>query len=138
MPNPETGLRIARPATRKLKAFRDPTWGAFVDPGWLPDLSGVEVLGRATTPPRRAKRFDTWFFLRHLGDAVPRESVRDSDELEAVSWYPLNAVADLKTHVTTDMMLATLADVLRNGHAPHVPFRRMIRGTFVSTPYPPS
>ena len=137
----ETGLRLSRPASAKLTPMRGRLWGGFVDgePGTshLPDLSGIEVMGRATTPPYRHKRFDTWFFVRWLGGDVPHVEVGDSPELEGVGWHRLSDVADLKTHAMTDVMLGVLARWLEDGEPTwRVPYHRMVRGVFVSGSFP--
>ena len=137
----ETGLRIARPATAKLAALRQPAWKDFVGreagEGFLPDISGIDVLGRAITPPHRHKRFDTWFFVRWWGEDVPEAEVGDSLELEDVAWHRLSAVGGLETHVMTDYMLGVLREYLGAAvREPRVPFHRMVRGAFVSGMFP--
>ena len=103
--------------------------------GFLPDISGIEVLGRATTPPYRHKRFDTWFFVKHLGETIPHVEVMDSRELEDVGWHDLDRIEGLKTHAMTDYMLQALHAYLERP-APDVPYHRMIRGVFVSSRFP--
>ena len=133
----ETGLRISTPASSKLAPIRDRLWGDFVDGGHLPNLSGLEVLGRATTPPHRDKRFDTWFFLRWLEGDVPHAGVGDSPELEDVRWHRLADVAALETHRMTDIMLRVLASWLEEREPLWtVPYHRMVRGVFVSGNFP--
>ena len=137
----ETGLRVSRPASGKLAAMRDRLWGDFVDGegegGHLPDLSGLEVVGRATTPPHRHKRFDTWFFLRWLDGGIPHAGVGDSPELEDVRWHRLADVEALETHAMTDVMLDVLRRWLDGGEPTWtVPFHRMVRGVFVSGNFP--
>ena len=137
----ETGLRVAKPRTAKLNALRNAEWKAFVgndddEDGWLPDVGGIEVMGRAVTPPYRHKRFDTWFFVKRLGKSIPHVEVGDSAELEHVGWHGLHAIAELKTHAMTDYMLQALARYLENGAKESVPYHRMVRGVFVSGAFP--
>jgi len=133
----ETSLRIAQRTPTKLAALRDAPWQDFVGDGFLPDMSGIEVLGRATTPPYRHKRFDTWFFVKWLSEDIPHIEVTDSAELENVGWHDLDKIEGLKTHAMTDYMLLTLNDYLgRKKPKPNVPYHRMVRGVFVSTPFP--
>ena len=131
----ETGLRIADPVTRKVEAIRDPAWQDFVGEGYIPDISGIEVLGRATTPPYRHKRFDTWFFVKWYSEDIPHVEVMDSAELQNVGWHDLDRIEGLKTHAMTDYMLQAL-DAHLQAPVANVPFHRMVRGVFVSTPYP--
>ena len=133
----ETSLRIATRATQKLEALRNAAWQDFVGDGYLPDLSGIHVLGRATTPPYRHKRFDTWFFVKRLGEHIPHVEVTDSAELENVGWHDLDHIEGLKTHAMTDYMLMALKDYLADPSDPTVPYHRMIRGVFVSSAFPP-
>jgi len=136
----ETGLRIAKPRTGKLTALRNPSWGTFVGDdergGFLPDLTGIEIMGRATTPPYRHKRFDTWFFVKWLSEDIPHVEVGDSPELENVGWHDLDKIAGLKTHAMTDYMLQALMTYLEGGMETTVPYHRMIRGVFVSGAFP--
>ena len=130
----ETGLRIATRATQKLEALRNDAWQDFVGDGFLPDLTGIEVLGRATTPPYRHKRFDTWFFVKWYSEDIPHVEVMDSAELENVGWHDLDKIEGLKTHAMTDYMLMALDDHLKGPETAPIPYHRMIRGVFVSTP----
>lgn len=131
----ETGLMLGRKATT-TRNLKDESWQAFVDAGVLPDISDIEVFGRAITPPHRHKRFDTWFFVHHiLGDIPP--SAQDSKELQNVSWFTFDEIENLKTHRATDMMLAVLKQFLSYDTAPrHIFFSRMMRGAYLQDTFP--
>jgi hypothetical protein len=56
-----------------------------------PDVSHFRFLARAITPPGMPRRFDTRFFVCFTDevDADPA-SVRDSDELQDLTWLPID------------------------------------------------
>ena len=71
----ETGLLLGS------KDYGGPTgapesWAAFQERGVFPDLEALHFIGRAITPPKRVKRFDTRFF------AADRTAI--ADEVEGV------------------------------------------------------
>lgn len=131
----ETGLVIGR-AVEALPKRRVPVgWAPFVEASILPDLERVAFIGRAITPPRRPKRFDTRFF------AVGREHVRqESDgfvgpdkELVELAWVDLQAAQKLELPRITSIMLEELEHRVEQGFetdAP-VPFYREERGRFL-------
>ena len=132
----ETGLMLGRAADTPGRNMRNATYDAFRRAGQLPDISGVEVFGRAVTPPHRHKRFDAWFFHKHLGDVAPPE-VADSHELLNVGWFTLDEIAGLKTQRATDMMVDVLRDYLRRDRPRDTIFySRAVRGTFRFDPFP--
>ena len=108
----ETGLMIGAPAEVGARNMRNPTYDTFRRAGQMPAIGGLEVFGRAVTPPHRHKRFDAWFFHRHLGDVAPPE-VADSHELLNVGWFTLDEIDALKLQRATVMMMRVLRDYLR-------------------------
>ncbi len=133
----ETGLMLGRPDSTARNP-RDPSWQAFIDKGLLPDLSGLELFGRAITPPHRHKRFDTWFFVHTVPDHLMSET-SDSRELLNVDWFTFDQIEDLKTHRATDMMLGVLKRYLSHDSAPRdIFFSRMVRGNYIQTNFPMS
>ena len=105
----ETGLMIGAPAEVGARNMRNATYDAFRKAGLRPDISELEVFGRAVTPPHRHKRFDAWFFHRHLGDVAPPE-VADSHELLNVGWFSLDEIDDLELQRATVMMMKVFKD----------------------------
>lgn len=102
----ETGLLIARPGAHHSK---HPYWRPFIRDGLLPDISGLRLITRAITPPRRKRRFDTWFFTADAGALADDRAPSPSEELEDVHWV---AFADAKqldlpfiTHFVLDELL---------------------------------
>ena len=130
----ETGLMIGAKADKQTRNMKNATYDAFRKAGKLPDIANLEVFGRAITPPHRHKRFDTWFFHRHLGDVAPPE-VNDSHELLNVGWFDLDEIAALKLQRATVMMMEVFKDYVRrpkndSGPEPGIFFSRTVHGTF--------
>lgn len=131
----ETGLMLGTPETT-VKNPKDPSWQAFIDKGLLPDLTGMEVFGRAITPPHRHKRFDTWFFVREVSEDI-MATPSDSVELLNVDWFTFDRIQELKTHRATDMMLEVLRQYLSRDTAPRsIFFSRMMHGTYLQSGFP--
>ncbi|MBC6403897.1 MAG: NUDIX domain-containing protein [Hyphomonadaceae bacterium] len=130
----ETGLMLGRVSDWK-KNIRNDTWNEFRQARVTPDLSGIEVFGRAVTPPGRHRRYDTWFFIKHLGaDTLP---VSDSVELLNVGWFDLEEIDSLKTHRATDVMLAVLRNYLEYDILPpRIFYFRARHGTFRQDRFP--
>src|SRR5205823_137856 len=74
--------RPAPPVTPRLK----PIEAAYAERGITASLEALVYVGRAITPTRVFRRFNTRFFLADDG-AVFGDPV-SSDELEDVGWHP--------------------------------------------------
>ena len=133
----ETGLVIGRKAeaeSGRRKAVPS-GWAPFVEAGILPDLAEVAFIGRAITPPRRPKRFDTRFF------SVDRASVQieaegfvgPDKELVELAWVDLQEAQTLELPRITSIMLEELEHRVEQGfpHDAPVPFYREERGKFL-------
>ncbi|WP_371396025.1 NUDIX domain-containing protein [Fretibacter rubidus] len=131
----ETGLMLGR-STKMSRNPRHESWQAFYDAGLTPDLNGIEVMGRATTPPRRHKRFDTWFFARECQD-VNLDAVSDSRELLNVGWFTFDQIDNLPLHTATETMLRVMRDFLSQSRPPaRVTYIRKQGKAFISDPFP--
>ena len=131
----ETGLMLGTSA-KTTRNTNSASYDAFRQAGQLPDLGGLEVFGRAVTPPHRHKRFDAWFFVKHLGDIAP-PSTQDSSELLNVGWFTFAEIEQLETQRATDMMLRVLRDYLATDRPPPgIFYSRAVRGKFVQSPFP--
>jgi len=126
----ETSLLLGEHSEFERKSPTHPTWQIFHDKGFMPHLSDIEVFGRAITPPHRHKRYDTWFFLKHLDDkAVPK--IADSAELLNVGWFTFDQISALKLQRATTMMLDVLRNYLKDPRpAADVFFSRNVRGQY--------
>lgn len=113
----ETSLLLGEPAP-SMRNHRDPSWDAFREAGVKPTLDGIEVFGRAVTPPHRHKRFDAWFFIKHL-DTPALPDIADSAELLNVGWFTFDEIAKLELQRATQMMLKVLEQYLAYDRPPH-------------------
>jgi len=131
----ETGLMLGTEAAQ-TRNLNNASYDAFREAGQLPDLSGIEVFGRAVTPPHRHKRFDAWFFVKDLGDITP-PNISDSSELLNVGWFTFAEIEALETQRATDMMLQVLKRYLKADRPPdHIFYSRAIRGEFKMLQFP--
>lgn len=131
----ETGLMLGAKMdiTRNINHA---AYDAFRKAGQLPDLSGIEVFGRAVTPPHRHKRFDTWFFVRHMGDIAPLP-VSDSQELLGVDWFTFDQIEGLETQRATTMMLDVLKRYLATNRPPaDIFYSKAVHGAFKMMRFP--
>lgn len=121
----EVGLAIGQPA---------PAANALLP--FMPDLSALRLVGRAITPPGRARRFDTRFFALFVDDVgLDIAPMRPSPELEILEWVDIEATDRLKMPNITLTILAETRAMLQA--SPRltldlpVPFYYMRRGKFV-------
>jgi len=131
----ETSLLLGRKADN-MRNHRDPTWDVFRGAGMKPDLDGIEVFGRAITPPHRHKRFDAWFFIKHLETPALHE-IADSAELLNVGWFRFDEIKNLELQRATQMMLRVLEQYLTYDRPPnHIFFSHASRGKFLTDTFP--
>lgn len=131
----ETGLMLGE-NSETHRNLNHPSYDDFRQKGLLPDLSGIEVFGRAVTPPHRHKRFDAWFFVKHLGEQALPE-ISDSSELLNVGWFTFAQIEKLETQRATDMMLQVLERYLKADRPPErIFYSRAIHGKFKMLQFP--
>lgn len=94
----EAGLLLARPAEPRPAAG---PWRPFLEQGALPDLSGIEIIARAITPPMLAKRFDTWFLTVDATHLMSLERKPDCGELEEIAWFDFDEALALNLPAVT-------------------------------------
>jgi len=131
----ETGLMLGAQAqmTRNIK---NTSYDDFRKAGLIPDLSGIEVFGRAVTPPHRHKRFDAWFFVKHMGDIAP-PAIKDSSELLGVDWFTFDEITQLDTQRATTMMLKVLKQYLAADRPPQdIFYSKAVYGKFTTMRFP--
>lgn len=130
----ETGLMVGEPRPWQ-KNLNNESWDAFRQAGITPDLSGIDVFGRAITPPHRHKRYDTWFFIEKYQGAT--NTIQDSGELSNVGWYSYEQIEDLELQRATTMMLTVLKNHLsRPKPDPAIFYSRMHRGQYLQGVFP--
>jgi len=131
----ETGLMLGV-TSEQNRNLTHASYDAFRKAGQLPDLSGIEVFGRAVTPPHRHKRFDAWFFVKHLGDSLSTQ-ISDSSELHNVGWFTFDQIEKLETQRATEMMLQVLKRYLKADRPPDTIFySRAVRGEYKMLQFP--
>ncbi len=116
------------------------SWRKFYAHNHMPDLSRIEVIGRAITPPYRPKRFDTWFFLCRLSESEGARPFADSEELLNTCWVDVHAAdTALQMHPITQMMLGAATQFLTPDVTPStIPYSRFERGHFKLDAFPPA
>ena len=131
----ETSLMLGKKA-ESARNLNHKSYDAFRAAGKLPDISGIEVIGRAITPPRRHKRFDTWFFAKDM-NGQKNLGTSDSHELLNVGWFTFEQIKELKTHVATDTMLKVMKRFLAQDNPPaQVFFMRRKGNAFITDSFP--
>ena len=131
----ETGLMLGKSA-KQSRNLNNASYDAFRKAGQLPDLSGIEIFGRAVTPPHRHKRFDAWFFVKNLGD-ITLPKISDSTELLNVGWFSFDEIESLETQRATDMMLQVLERFLKTDRPPErIFYSRAIQGEYKMLQFP--
>lgn len=130
----ETSLMIGRKEDHKTTSKS--TWNEFYKAGLTPSLDGIEVFGRAITPPHRHKRFDAWFFIKNIETQSPPD-ISDTAELEDVAWFTFEQIWELNLQRATKMMLNALVEYLNFQSLPsNIFFSRAERGKFITDTYP--
>ena len=109
----ETGLVIGKQLSEPLQT-RNPEWQAYYNEHVAPDLSKVEFIARAITPPYRTRRFDTRFFTIDAeeirGDM--HDTDRASGELLELHWLEIDEARELDLPNITRMILGELEERL--------------------------
>jgi 8-oxo-dGTP pyrophosphatase MutT (NUDIX family) len=131
----ETGLLLGTTDYGSPESVPTGTWAAFQERGVFPDLETLHFIGRAITPPKRVKRFDTRFF------AVDRTAIADEvegvvspdSELVELTWVTIAQAKTLDLPPITAVLLTELEARISAGfaHELPVPFFYQNRGRFI-------
>jgi len=133
----ETSLVLGSKTDQRPRALNDESWKAFLATGYLPEISGIEVMGRAITPPHRHKRFDTWFFLARLDAETASRKIGTSNELVELDWFTFEQIKQLEMHRMTEVMIEITEKHLQTDHLPpNVFFSRAVHGNLRFTQFP--
>ncbi len=130
----ETGIMLGMRTDAPLRVPPGP-WEAFAKAGIAPDLSGIQFIARAITPPRRPLRFDSRFFMADVAAIARREDgfVGPDKELVELVWLPITQARELDMPGITAVVLEELQDRIaarmRNDHP--VPLYWMLHKRFV-------
>jgi 8-oxo-dGTP pyrophosphatase MutT (NUDIX family) len=116
----ETGVLVGRQATLAplSLAAATPVASAYAEAAIAAAIDVVAYVGRAITPARVFRRYNTRFFFGD-GSAVFGEP-RSSDELEDVGWHPIGRHA-LDPFRDVSQFMLERAIALRNGEAAAAP-----------------
>lgn len=79
----------------------------------VPDLSRLDYVGRAITPPSSHVRYHARFFCLEWRGRLPK--LRGNGELEELAWWPTEEVLAMPTVDVTDLMLEEALDRVRAG-----------------------
>ncbi|HKR89061.1 MAG TPA: NUDIX hydrolase [Phenylobacterium sp.] len=113
----EAGLLLARPAPSRPAAG---PWREFLAQGALPDLSPLDIVARAITPPSVAKRFDTWFLMAEADRLISLERQPDCGELDEIAWVDFDEAIELKLPNVTRFVLGEARARLDAPHRPRI------------------
>ena len=102
--------------------------------GPLPDLSALEVVARAITPPYRPKRFDAVFFTADADRLHSRDRAGVSGELDEIAWFTLDKALDLDLPSVTRFVLKELATRIADPGRPPL-YLRFVRGKHTVAPF---
>lgn len=125
----ETGILLGRKSESAVRAPHD-SWKEFEKAGIVPDLSGLQFVARAITPPGRPRRFDARFFvadaalIAHRIDGI----ITPDSELDALVWIPVAEAKTLDLPNITQIVVGELAKRIEANFDPSipVPFFRML------------
>jgi 8-oxo-dGTP pyrophosphatase MutT (NUDIX family) len=131
----ETGLVLgAPPPAGKSGNVPEGAWRDYAAHGFAPDLARLAFVAHAITPPRRPRRFDTFFFVADAQVIAHRAADVVSPEAEFVElvWIPLSEARQLDLATVTSVILDELDQRVKAGFGHHlpVPFYRELRGRF--------
>ncbi len=120
----EVGLLLATPAPPRIAAG---PWREFLALGALPDLSALDFVARAVTPPMLPKRYDARFFMADAARLISLERQPDCGELDEIAWFGLDDALALDLPTVTRFVLKEIPKRLVDPTLP-APSLRFARG----------
>jgi len=111
----ETGLLLGKLAATSPRAG---PWGPFLAQGVLPDLSSLDMVARARTPPQLPKRFDARFLMAPAEALISLERQPDCGELDEIAWVEMEEAIHLDLPAITRFVVRDVADRLTNPAKP--------------------
>ena len=127
----ETGLLLGKPGGHHRPVVGP--WREFLAQGALPDLSALDFIARAVTPPMVPKRYDARFFMADAENLLSLERQADCGELDEIAWFELEEALALDLPTVTEFVLKEIPLRLVDGGRP-IPDWRMRRGRRGMTP----
>jgi 8-oxo-dGTP pyrophosphatase MutT (NUDIX family) len=113
----EVGVLVGRKSTSPTPGATEPQ-RAYAEHGVVADFGLLTYIGRAITPSRVFRRFNTRFFVAEAEHVIGDPA--SSYELEDVGWHPVGRVPLSPFRDVSQFMLAQ-AVALREGSAPFQP-----------------
>ncbi|MCC7250391.1 NUDIX hydrolase [Hyphomicrobium sp.] len=83
-------------------------WSGFLAEGFRPRLGRLAFFARAITPPGRARRYDTRFFIVDAAEVAHRAASMDGELLD-IDWFTIDHARRLKLPSITRHVLEDLA-----------------------------
>jgi 8-oxo-dGTP pyrophosphatase MutT (NUDIX family) len=114
-----------RGSTGQALGSRSPVAEAYAEAGVIPGFDRLRYVGRAITPARVFRRFNTRFFLGD-GEEVIGEPAA-SDELEDVRWHPVGR-EELEPFRDVSQFMLARAIAMRGGDAAPPPLFYTVAG----------
>ena len=111
----ETGLLIGKPAPARSAAG---PWREFLAQGALPDVSSLQMVARAITPPQLPKRFDARFLLAPAESLISLERQPDCGELDEIAWVEIEEALTLELPGVTRFVIKEIAQRLEQPDRP--------------------
>ncbi|ACT59674.1 NUDIX hydrolase [Hirschia baltica] len=121
----ETGLVIGENVAHPVdtSSIEDESWKAYLGHSVRPSLKNIQFIGRAITPPYRAKRFDARFFLARSEVVLAHlKRPADSHELLDLQWFTFEQIADLDLPSITRFTIQEAHKRITTPEIPHAPF----------------
>lgn len=117
----ETGLVIGARGPVAGEVPSGP-WTKFVQTGFYPDLSVLQFVARAETPPGFPHRFDARFFCAEASAISHRlaDVIHADAELVELAWLPIADAQNLNLPIITGVVLEELKVRLRMGFKPEL------------------
>ena len=110
----ETGLVVGRPSPDVVRT-KNHSWSRYFSHGIVPPLEDMDFIARAITPPYRARRFDTRFFM--VDDSTihsdPSQVSSASGELLDLHWLTLDEARQTDLPAITRMVIDVVEERLK-------------------------
>jgi len=126
----ETGLLIGNVARTSPRAG---PWHEFLAQGVLPDISRLDMVARAITPPHLPKRFDARFLLAPAEALYSLEPRPDCGELDEIAWVDLDEALALELPSITRFVVRDIAERINHPDRPAI-FMRFVNFKSKATP----
>lgn len=123
----ETGILVGSPS-QAVPRTRSKPWSTFFAHGVVPDLSKLDFIGRAITPPNRTRRFDARFFMADASAIARTLDPTHTEELLTPCWVTLTEARALDLPSITRRMIDEVEARAASSSPRPVPFFRFTRG----------